>query len=78
MLREQTFEKLYSLKMHGMAQSFEQQLANPDSAALGFEERFAMMVEAQWLWRENQAIKSRLRKATLKMPASVEDIWSVP
>ena len=74
MLREQTFEKLYSLKLHGMAQGFEQQLANPDSAALGFEERFAMMVEAQWLWRENQAIKSRLRKATLKMPASVEDI----
>jgi DNA replication protein DnaC len=74
MLREQTFEKLYSLKLHGMAQGFEQQLANPDSTELGFEERFAMLVEAQWLWRENQAIKSRLRKATLKMPASVEDI----
>jgi len=74
MLREQTFEKLYSLKLHGMAQSFEQQLANPDSTALGFEERFGMLVEAQWLWRENQAIKSRLRKAMLKMPASIEDI----
>ena len=74
MLREQTFEKLYSLKLHGLAQAFEQQLANPDSAALGFEERFAMLVESQWLWRENHAIKSRLRKATLKMPASMEDI----
>jgi hypothetical protein len=60
--------------MHGMAQGFEQQLANPDSAELGFEERFGMLVEAQWFWRENQAIKSKLRKATLKMPASIEDI----
>jgi len=74
MLREQTFEKLYSLKLHGMAQSFEQQMANPDSSALGFEERLGMLVESQWLWRENQAIKSRLRKAALKMPASIEDI----
>ena len=36
MLREPTFEKLYSLKLHGMAQAFEQQLANPDSAAAWF------------------------------------------
>ena len=74
MLREQTFEKLYSLKLHGMAQSFERQLSDPDSAALGFEDRFGMLVEAQWLWRENRAINTRLRQATLKMPASMEDI----
>jgi DNA replication protein DnaC len=74
MLREQTFEKLNSLKLHGMAQAFEQQLENPDAASLGFEDRLAMLVEAQWLWRENQAIKSRLRHATLKMPATIEDI----
>ena len=74
MLREQTFEKLNSLKLHGMAQAFEQQLANPDVAALGFEDRLAMLVEAQWLWRENHALKSRLRNAALKMPATIEDI----
>jgi hypothetical protein len=50
-----------------MAQSFEQQLADADSAALGFEERFGMLIESQWLWRENHAIKSGLRKATLKI-----------
>jgi DNA replication protein DnaC len=74
MPREQTFEKLYSLRPHGMAQALEQQCGNPDSASLGFEERLAMLVEVQWLWRENQAIKSRLRNATLKMTASMEDI----
>lgn len=74
MLREQTFEKLNSLKLHGLAQAYEQQLANPDVAALGFEDRLAMLVEAQWLWRENHALKSRLRNATLKIPATIEDI----
>jgi DNA replication protein DnaC len=74
MLREQTFEKLYSLKLHGMAQALEQQLATPDSTSLGFEERLAMLVEAQWLWRENRALKSRLHFAALKMPASMEDV----
>ena len=74
MLREQTFEKLNSLKLHGMAQAFEQQLNNPDSSELGFEDRLSMLVEAQWLWRENHAIKSRLRYAALKVPASIENI----
>lgn len=74
MLREQTFEKLNSLKLHGMSQAFEQQLNNPDSSELGFEDRLAILVEAQWLWRENHAIKSRLRNATLKMQATIENI----
>jgi DNA replication protein DnaC len=74
MLREQTFEKLNSLKLHGMAQAFEQQLADPEAASLPFEDRLAMLVETQWLWRENKAIKTRLHHAALKMPATIEDI----
>ena len=74
MLREQTFEKLYSLKLHGMAQALQEQLNQPDTASLGFEERLAPLVDAQWLWRENRAAKARLRSARLKMTASIEDI----
>jgi DNA replication protein DnaC len=74
MLREQTFDRLYSLKLHGMAQALQEQLGKPDSTSLGFEERLAMLVESQWLWRENRAVKLRLRNAALKIPASLEDI----
>ena len=74
MLQEQTFDKLYSLKLHGMAQALQQQMANPEASSLSFEERLAIVVEAQWLWRENSAIKSRLKNASLKMSASLEDI----
>jgi DNA replication protein DnaC len=73
-MREQTFEKLYNLKLHGLAQALEEQLKNPEAASLSFEDRLAMLVDAQWLWRENRATASRLRKARLKLPASMEDI----
>jgi DNA replication protein DnaC len=74
MTREQTFEKLHSLKLHGMTQALQEQLNNPDIGSLGFEERLAMLVDAQWLWRENRAVKTRLSRANLKVPASIEDL----
>jgi len=75
MVREQTFEKLYKLKLHGFAQALEEQNRNPDMAALGFEERVAMLVDAQWIWRENRAVTIRLRRAKLKhAAAAIEDI----
>ncbi len=74
MVREQTFEKLHSLKLHGFAQALQQQLADSAAGSLGFEERVAMLVDAQWLWRENRAVATRLRKAHLKHAASMEDI----
>jgi DNA replication protein DnaC len=74
MVREQTFEKLYRLKLHGLAQALETQLKNPDTSALGFEERLAMLVDAQWLWRENRATATRLRQARLKLSAALEDV----
>lgn len=75
MLREQTFEKLYSLKLHGLAQALQEQLENTEASALGFEERLGMLIDAQWLWRENRAVSNRLRRARLKIPsASMEDI----
>jgi DNA replication protein DnaC len=73
-MREQTFEKLYSLKLHGFAQALEEQIKNPEASSLSFEDRLAGLVDAQWLWRENRAVASRLRKARLKVPASMEDI----
>ncbi len=74
MTREQTFEKLYRMKLHGMAKALEEQLNQPDMANLSFEERLAMLVDAQWLWRENRSLATRLANAKLKQQASIEDI----
>jgi DNA replication protein DnaC len=75
MLNEPTFDKLYALKLNGMAEGFQDQLQQPAAAQdLAFEERFALLVDRQWTWKENKRIKRLLKDAHLKLQACVEDI----
>jgi len=74
MLHEQTFEKLYSMKLVGMADALKDQMGRADVDGLAFEERFGMLVDAQHLFRENKRMKRLLENAKLKAPASMEDI----
>src|SRR6516225_580008 len=74
MLHQPTIEKLHTLKLHGMADAFRAQLETSESHQLSFEERFALLVDHQWLWKENRALRRRLRSAKLKQPAVIEDI----
>ena len=53
MLNHQTMEKLLALRLEGMAQALEEQRRQADISQLDFEERFALLVERQWLWRDN-------------------------
>jgi DNA replication protein DnaC len=41
---------------------------------LSFEERFALLVDQQWLWKENRALARRLISAKLKERGVIEDI----
>ena len=74
MLNHQTMEKLLALRLDGMAQALEEQRRQADISQLDFEERFALLVERQWLWRENRALAARLHHAQLKVAACLEDI----
>ncbi len=74
MLNEQTFDKLYAMKLIGMAEGFKEQLEQPSCHDLSFNERFGMLVDRQWTWKENKRLKSLLQKAKLKLQACVEDI----
>jgi len=74
MLNQPTIEKLYAMKLHGMADGFRAQLESTDLSLLSFEERLAMLVDQQWLWKENRALARRLQMAKLKERAVVEDI----
>jgi transposase len=53
-LNEQTFEKLYSMKLVGMVEALKEQMKRPEINGLSFEERFAMLVDAQYLFRKNK------------------------
>ena len=74
MLNYQTMDKLTALRLEGMAQALEEQRRQADISQFDFEERFALLVERQWLWRENRALSARLHHAQLKVAASLEDI----
>ena len=67
MLNQQTIEKLYTMRMRGMADAFTQQQDDPQSTQLSFEERFALLVDRQWNWRQNRALERRLRDGRLQV-----------
>ena len=74
MLFTQTLEKLQALRLEGMVQSLEEQRQQNDIVSLSFEDRLALLVERQWLWKENRGLAIRLRNAQFKISASLEDL----
>lgn len=70
----QTVEKLYQMRLDTMAVAFNEQLQQPSATNLSFDERFAMIVDREWLYRENRKLSRRLKAARLKMRATFEDI----
>ena len=74
MLNLPTLEKLHALRLVGMAEAFRAQAEQPDLTQLSFEERFALLVDQQWTWKQNRALARRLAHARLRHRASVEDI----
>jgi DNA replication protein DnaC len=74
MLNQQTIDKLHTMKLHGIADAFRAQLETTEANQLSFEERFALLIDQQWLWKENRALARRLRAAHLKERSVIEDV----
>ena len=75
MLMQNTLETLRHLKLHGMARALEEQRETPNTHALAFEERLALLVDRERLSRENNRYRGLLRDARLKVAqACVEDL----
>lgn len=74
MLREQTFQKLSQMKMHGLSAAFRDQLDADNYASLAFEDRVAMMIDREWVDREGRRLTRRLSNAKLRQTAAIEDI----
>ncbi|WP_435106808.1 IS21-like element helper ATPase IstB [Arhodomonas sp. AD133] len=75
MLTQQTLEKLDTLRLTGMRQAFEQQLAQPATHELAFEERLALLLDREILARDNRRLTRLLKAARLRLPSACpEDI----
>jgi DNA replication protein DnaC len=74
MLTQPTLDKLCAMRLRGMAEALQQQMQEPDIHQLSFEERFGLLIDRQWDWRQNRALDRRLRNGRLQGAACVEDI----
>jgi hypothetical protein len=73
MLNQQTIDQLLRMKLKGMSYAYQEQLQQP-AQDLSFEERFGLIVDREWTYREDRRLKRRLKAAKLREPACVEDI----
>jgi DNA replication protein DnaC len=62
------------MRLHTIADALQDQLQQPSLQELSFEERIAMLVDREWIARENRKLQRRLKAARLKQQAAVEDI----
>ena len=79
MLTEPTREKLLELRLTAFAAAWEQQQHEPEVQRLAFDERLGLLVDAEWLDRQNKRLARNLREAKLRLgQACVEDIDDAP
>lgn len=74
MLQQPILDKLLAMRLHGMADALKVQEQDPAQRDLSFLERFGLLVDQQWNWRENQALARRLKAAKLRGNTCVEEI----
>jgi DNA replication protein DnaC len=74
MLTNPTIEKLRALKLTGMIKALEEQMSLEGVNDLDFFERLGLLVDREIVERDNRRLKTRLRAAKLREPATIEDI----
>lgn len=70
MLTEPTIEKLNNMRLFGIADAYNRQRQDPSYLELSFDERLGMLIENEWLDRQNRAYDRRIAAACLKHSAA--------
>jgi DNA replication protein DnaC len=79
MLNEPTIEKLHAMRLAAMADAWIAQGKDPTAGALAFDERFAILVDAEHMARDNRRLARLLKEADLRIPsACIEDVRASP
>lgn len=74
MLIEQTLDKLGAMKLHGMARALREWTEQTKEKEIAPADLVGLLADAEWLYREQQKLSTRLRNARFRQPASIEDI----
>src|SRR5215813_13806854 len=71
---QQTLQSLRALKLQGMADAFAQQLEQPNTRQLSFEERLALLVDREPTHRHDPRLQRLLRSARFERRGWGEEI----
>ena len=74
MLTHPTLDNLKALKLFGMVKAFESQQQTPEVLDMTFEDRLGLLVDAEFIEKENRALQSRLKTAQLRQSACIEEV----
>ena len=75
MLNNVTISRLREMKLTVIATELEKQLDNADFAAMPFEERLGLLVDAEWISRKNNRLDRLIRSAGFAFPdACLENV----
>ncbi len=80
MLYEQTHQKLIAMKLFGLAAALKDRIERRDHQDLSKTEFLGLLIDDEWLYRENRKLTARLKVAKFKLrAATVESIdYSTP
>jgi len=74
MLLQPTLDRLNLMRLFGMAEGLRRFADTTPPPDIGPPDLVAQLADAEWLWRENHKLKSRMKKAAFRLSASIEDI----
>lgn len=74
MLYQPTLDKLYELRLFGMAKALEEQNGSSEYEALTFADRLGLLVDRERAERDTNRLRLRLKKAKLRLTATIEDV----
>lgn len=71
---QQTIEQLKDLKLQGLLEAWSEQQTQSTYQNLSFDERFALLIDREYIRRQNQRLQRRLKQARLFIGASIADV----
>ena len=74
MLMQPTLDKLSDMRLAGLRRALEEQLASPRYAELSFEDRVGLLVDQEWMRRQDTRLQRRLQHAQFRHGATMEDL----
>jgi DNA replication protein DnaC len=75
MMNAVTVNRLHEMKLSSMAEFLRQQAETPGIEEMSFEERFGLLVDAEWARRRSKQLNGLIKNANLSIPnAALENI----